>query len=57
LLLDLLGANAQEKTKSKRIKSLKIKAQEMIATEISFEPDEFMTTISIPDPKWTVSAD
>ncbi len=29
----------------------------MLATEISFEPDAFMTTISIPDPKWSVNAE
>ena len=56
-LIDLPGVNAQERTKSELIQSLKIGAQEMLATEISFEPDAFMTTINIPDPKWAVSAD
>ena len=56
-LVDLSGVNAQERTKSGLIKSLKIGAQEMLATEISFEPDAFMTTISIPDPKWSVNAE
>ena len=51
-LIDLPGVNAQERTKSELIKSLGIGAQEMLATEISFEPDAFMNTISIPDPKW-----
>ena len=55
-LVDLSGVNAQERTKSELIKSLKIGAQEMLATEISFEPDALMTTISIPDPKWAVNA-
>ena len=32
-----------------------IGAQEMLATEISFEPNSFMTTISVPDPEWTVN--
>ena len=54
-LIDLPGVNAQEKTKSELIKSLEIGAQEMLATEINFEPDAFMTTISIPDPNWAVS--
>jgi len=49
------GVNTQERTKSELIKSLEIGAQEMLATEINFEPDGFMTTISIPDPKWAVS--
>jgi predicted RNase H-like HicB family nuclease len=56
-LIDLPGVNAQEKTKSELIESLEIGAQEMLATEISFEPDAFMTTISIPDPEWSVNAE
>lgn len=56
-LIDLSGVNAQEKTKEELIESLKIGAQEMLATEISFEPDAFMTTISIPDPEWSDSAE
>ncbi len=56
-LIDLPGVNAQERTKSELIKSLKIGAQEMLSTEISFEPDAFMATISIPDPKWSVNAE
>ena len=53
-LIDLPGVNTQEKTKSELIKSLEIGAQEMLATEINFEPDAFMTTINIPDPNWSV---
>jgi predicted RNase H-like HicB family nuclease len=53
-LIDLPGVNAQERTKSELIKSLEIGAQEMLATEINFEPDAFMTTISIPDPNWAI---
>jgi predicted RNase H-like HicB family nuclease len=56
-LIDLPGVNAQERTKSELIKSLKIGAQEMLSTEISFEPGAFMATISIPDPKWSVSTE
>jgi predicted RNase H-like HicB family nuclease len=51
-LIDLPGVNAQEKTKSELIKSLKIGAQEMLATEISFERDAYMTAINVPDPDW-----
>jgi len=50
-LVDLPGVNAQEKTKTELIKSLRIGTQEMLATEITFEPDTFMTTISVPDPR------
>ena len=51
-LIDLPGVNAQERTKSELIQSLKIGAQEMLATEINFEPEAYMTTITVPDPKW-----
>ena len=54
-LIDLPGVNAQERTKSELIKSLEIGAQEMLATEVNFEPDAFMTTISIPEPDWAVN--
>jgi len=55
-LIDLPGVNAQEKSKNELIKSLVIGAQEMLETEVSFEPDAFMTTINVPDPKWSVEA-
>jgi predicted RNase H-like HicB family nuclease len=51
-LIDLPGVNAQEKTKSELFESLKIGAQEMLTTEIDFEPEAFMTTINVPDPEW-----
>jgi len=51
-LIDLPGVNAQEKTREELIESLKIGAQEMLATEVPFEPEGVMTTISIPDPDW-----
>lgn len=50
--MDLPGVNAQEKTKDELMEALRIGAQEMLATEISFEPNSFMTTISIPEPDW-----
>jgi predicted RNase H-like HicB family nuclease len=55
-LVDLPGVNAQEKTKVDLIESLRIGAQEMLEMEINFEPDAFMTTITVPDPEWTVNA-
>ena len=51
-LIDLPGVNAQEKTREELIESLKIGAQEMLATEVSFGPEAVMTTINIPDPDW-----
>jgi predicted RNase H-like HicB family nuclease len=55
-LVDLPGVNAQEKTKAELMKSLKIGAQEMLATEITFESEAIMTTINVPDPEWIVEA-
>lgn len=51
-LVDLPGVNAQEKTKAELTESLKIGAQEMLNLEVPFEPEGFMTTINVPDPKW-----
>ena len=51
-LVDLPGVSAQEKTKEDLIESLKIGAQEMLATEVPFEPEAVMTTINVPDPEW-----
>jgi predicted RNase H-like HicB family nuclease len=56
-LVDLPGINAQERTKAEVIKSLKIGAEDMLATEVSFEPDAFMTTVTIQDPAWAVQSD
>jgi predicted RNase H-like HicB family nuclease len=56
-LVDLPGVNAQEKTRADLMESLRVGAQEMLAMEISFEPDSFMTTISIPEPDWAIKAE
>jgi predicted RNase H-like HicB family nuclease len=53
-LVDLHGVNAQEKTRKELIKSLETGAQDMLATEVPFEPDGQMTTIEVPDPAWAV---
>ena len=53
-LLDLPGVNGQEKTKEKLIESLKIGAEEMLLTEVEFQPGAQMVTIEIPDPLWDV---
>jgi predicted RNase H-like HicB family nuclease len=51
-LVDLPGVNAQEKTREKLIESLRIGAQEMLATEVPFEEEGLMTTIEVPPPPW-----
>lgn len=57
-LIDLPGVNAQEKSREELLESLRIGAQDMLATEIPFEPESQMTTIDVPDPGWiTQSSD
>ena len=53
----LAGVNAQEKTKAELLESLRIGAEDMLATEIKFESDALMTTVNVPDPDWAISAD
>ena len=49
-LVDLPGVNAQERTREETIESLKIGAQEMLATEVPFEMEGLMTIIEVPSP-------
>jgi len=56
-LVDLPGVNAQERTRKEVIESLKVGAEDMLRTEVSFEPDAFMTTITIKDPEWAAQSD
>jgi predicted RNase H-like HicB family nuclease len=51
-LIDLPGVNAQEKTKKKVIESLRIGAEDILATDVSFDPNTEMATIDVPDPAW-----
>ncbi len=51
-LVDLPGVNAHERTKEKLIESLRMGAEEMLSTDIPFEPETQMTTVDVPDPKW-----
>jgi predicted RNase H-like HicB family nuclease len=55
-LIDLPGVNAQEKTKVELIESLRFGAEDMLDTEVPFEPDAEMTTIDITDPLWAKPA-
>jgi len=51
-LIDLPGVNARERTRRKLLQSLKIGAEDMLATEVKFEPEAEMTTVEIRDPGW-----
>ena len=53
-LIDLPGVNAQEKTREELIESLQIVAEEMLATEVPFDPQATMTLIDVPAPTWAV---
>ena len=55
-LVDLPGVNAQERTRTRLLESLRIGAAEMLATEIPFEPDSQMLTLDIPLPSWAIEA-
>ncbi|MDZ7699467.1 MAG: type II toxin-antitoxin system HicB family antitoxin [Deltaproteobacteria bacterium] len=52
-LIDLPGVNAQEKTKTELIESLRVGAEDILDTEVPFDPGAEMTTVDIPDPVWT----
>jgi predicted RNase H-like HicB family nuclease len=43
--VDLPGVNTQEKTKEELMETLRIGAQEMLATKISFEPNSLGTAV------------
>ena len=51
-LIDLPGVNAQEKTKAGLIESLRVGAEDMLDTEVPFDPGAEMTIVDIPDPVW-----
>ena len=55
-LIDLPGVNAQEKTREELLESLKIGAQDMLATDVRYEPGAQMTTVEIPDPTWVAES-
>ena len=54
-LVDLPGVNAQERTKPKLLESLRVGAEEMLETKVSFESDAVMTTINVPNPEWAAN--
>jgi len=48
-LVDLPGVNAQERTKEELLKSLAIGAEDMLATQVPFEPGGQMAMVEVPD--------
>ncbi|MFZ2361172.1 MAG: type II toxin-antitoxin system HicB family antitoxin [Anaerolineae bacterium] len=55
-MLDLPGVNAQERTREALMESLRIGAEDMLATQVAFEPDAMMAIVGVPDPEWLVNA-
>lgn len=51
-LVDVPGVNAQEKTRDELIESLRVGAQDMLTTEVPFDPESTMVVIDVPDPEW-----
>jgi hypothetical protein len=51
-LVDLPGVNAQERTRDALLESLRIGAEDMLATDVPFVPEAQMTTIDIHTPAW-----
>jgi predicted RNase H-like HicB family nuclease len=49
-LVDLPGVNAQERTKEELLKSLAIGAEDMLATQVPFEPGGQTAMVEVPDP-------
>lgn len=56
-LVDLPGVNAQEKTKDELLESLRIGAEDMLATEVPFEPGARMTMVEVAEPQWSRPAE
>ena len=56
-LVDLPGVNAQEKTQEELLESLRVGAEDMLATEVPFVLDGQMTMIEVPEPQWSISGE
>ena len=54
-LLDLPGVNAQEKTLEALMESLRIGAEEMLATEVPFESEGMMVVVEVPEPEFATT--
>jgi hypothetical protein len=51
-LIDLPGVNAQERSREELLESLRIGAEDMLATDVPFTADAQLTTIDVPNPNW-----
>jgi predicted RNase H-like HicB family nuclease len=51
-LVDLPGVNAQEKTREELMESLCLGTQEMLESNVPFEPGFTMEKLDVPKPEW-----
>jgi hypothetical protein len=51
-LVDLPGVNGQERTRDELLESLRIGAEDMLATEVPDMRDAAMVMIEVADPDW-----
>jgi predicted RNase H-like HicB family nuclease len=51
-LVDLHGVNAQERTREALLESLCIGAEDMLKTQVPFEPESIMTTVEVSEHNW-----
>jgi hypothetical protein len=51
-LIDLPGVNAQERTRDAVVESLRIGAEDMLSTQVPFEPESAMIVVDVPSPEW-----
>ena len=51
-LIDLPGVNAQERSRDELLESLRIGAEDMLATDVPFISDAQLTMIDVPNPNW-----
>lgn len=51
-LVDLPGVNAQERTREALVESLRIGAEDMLATEVCVTPEARMVVVEIAEPAW-----
>jgi len=51
-LIEFPGGNAQEKKREEVIQSLIIEAEDLLTSEVPFEPGAQRTTVEVADPAW-----
>jgi len=55
-LVDLPGVNAQERSREQVIESLRVGAQDILATQVPFESDAAMIVVDVAEPAWSAGS-